>query len=320
MVTVKTLPVRLLHFGHVLDDGQRILGHAGSAHRREPRLLEPFQELLLGLRDVIPSRTVFPFPVGVGVDQGPEVRLLFLFFGDKRLIEQAFVLPVKSLERVFDAEHLLCRLARLLRPELRIPLQHAESPIQDLERGGQVIVAHILDLRHSVEAGGRAGVAGHKDELAGGGALRVPLQIVRGLYGLVVLVDAEKRHVKVVAGISEIVGVAPEKGDLPFRRKDQAHVGIFLVAIEPVLAPVVEGNHVGAQAGGFEAFALGLRDLSLSGIQSVFIAHTRFQDAFDARGDILDRDQDVQFEVRALQFFRRAPGVESVFHIVFLRG
>ena len=276
MVTVKTLPVRLLYFGHVLDDGQRILGHAGSAHRREPRLLEPFQELFLGLRDVIPSRSVFPFPLGVGIDQGPEVRLLFLFFGDKRLIEQAFVLPVKSLERVLDPEHLPCRLARLLRAELRILLEHAESPIQDLECGGQVIVAHVLDLCHSVKAGRGAGVAGDKDELAVGGALRVPLQIVLGVDGLVVLVDAEERHVKVVAGISEIVGVAPEKGDLPFRRKDQAHVGIFLVAIEPVFAAVVEGNHVGAQAGGFEAFLLDLGDLGLTRFEGVLVAHTRF--------------------------------------------
>ena len=64
----------------------------------------------------------------------------------------------------------------------------------------------------------------------------------------------------------EVVGVAAEEGCLLLGSKDKADVGVDLVLVEPVLAAVVEGDDVGAEAAGrFLAFLFngGLFSLSL---------------------------------------------------------
>ena len=83
-------------------------------------------------------------------------------------------------------------------------------------------------------------MAGDEDQFAIGRALRAPLQIVGGVDRLAVLIDAEDRHVEVVAGIGEVVRIAAKEGHLLLGRKDEADIGVLLVAIEPVFATLVE--------------------------------------------------------------------------------
>ena len=66
---------------------------------------------------------------------------------------------------------------------------------------------------------------------------------------LAILVYAEERHVEVVARISKVVRISPVKGRLLLGSEHQAHVGVGLVPVKPVLAAVVKRHHVRAQAG-----------------------------------------------------------------------
>ena len=115
-------------------------------------------------------------------------------------------------------------------------------------------------------------MAGDEDQLAVRRALRGPFQIVLALDRLAVLVHAEERHVEVVARIREVVGIAAEERDLLLGREDQPDVGVFLVAIQPVLAALVERHDVGPQAGLVEAFFLDARDLGLPRVERLLLA------------------------------------------------
>ena len=55
MEPIQPFPVWLLHFGHVLDDDERILSQARRPDASEPDLLEPSQEFFLGPGDVVPG-------------------------------------------------------------------------------------------------------------------------------------------------------------------------------------------------------------------------------------------------------------------------
>src|ERR1035437_2426042 len=91
-------------------------------------------------------------------------------------------------------------------------------------------------------------MAGDKDQLARRGALGAPLEIVFGIDRLAIFIDAEDGHVEVVTRIGEVIRVTAEEGGLLFGGKDNAYVAVGLVSVEPVLAALVEGDHVGAQA------------------------------------------------------------------------
>src|SRR5690242_264535 len=103
-------------------------------------------------------------------------------------------------------------------------------------------------MSHGVQALGAAGIAGNENQIAFGGASFAPLQEIRYVHGLVVLINAEKTDVQVITGIFKIVWIAAEEGDRLLRRKNQTHIGVTLVAIEMILSAVVERNHVAAQA------------------------------------------------------------------------
>ena len=60
------------------------------------------------------------------------------------------------------------------------------------------------------------------------------------LRRLVVFVGPEEADVEVVAGIFEVVGVAAEERDVEFGSEDQPDVGVFFVAVQVVLAPLVQ--------------------------------------------------------------------------------
>ena len=93
-------------------------------------------------------------------------------------------------------------------------------------------------------------MAGDEDQFVVAGPVLAPFQVVLDLGRLVVLVDAEEADVEVVARILEVVGIAAEEGDLLLRGEDQADVGVLLVAIEVILAALVEGDDVAAAGSG----------------------------------------------------------------------
>jgi hypothetical protein len=87
-------------------------------------------------------------------------------------------------------------------------------------------------------------MAGDERELAGRRAFCATLQEVIGVQRLAVLVDAEKRHIDVIARVGEVIRVAAEEGCLLLGRKDEANICVCLVLVEPVLAAVVERDDV----------------------------------------------------------------------------
>ena len=89
------------------------------------------------------------------------------------------------------------------------------------------------------------------------------------------------------------------------RGEDEADVGVFLVAIEVILAALVERDHVAAQAGLVERFLLDGGHDGPAGGERLGRLHVRLDGRVDARRHVLDRLQDVQFQVGAFQLLRR---------------
>ena len=116
-----------------------------------------------------------------------------------------------------------------------------------------------FELRQRVQPLRGSGMAGNKHQLAVGRALRIPLQIVRLSMGLPFSYTRNSAIVQVVAGIGEVIGIAAKECDLLFRREHDPHVRVFLVAIQPVFAALIQRDHVGAEAGFVQAFALDRR-------------------------------------------------------------
>ena len=59
-------------------------------------------------------------------------------------------------------------------------------------------------------------------------------------------------------GESEVVGIATEEGGLLLRREHEAHVRIFLIAVNPIFAALIESYDIGTQAGFLLTLALDL--------------------------------------------------------------
>src|ERR1700683_3993842 len=111
-------------------------------------------------------------------------------------------------------------------------------------------------------------MAGDKCKLTGRSAFGAPLKEFVGVKWFAVFVDAEKRHVDVIARISEVVWVAAEEGGLLLGSKDEADIGIDLVLVKPILAAVIKGDNVGAKAaGGFLAFLFDCGLFSVAGLE-----------------------------------------------------
>jgi hypothetical protein len=79
---------------------------------------------------------------------------------------------------------------------------------------------------------------------------------VRRAQRLPVLVDAEERHVEVVARIGEVVRVAAVEGDLLLGHHHQAHVVVALEAVERVAPALVEAHHLAVERRPLGALAL----------------------------------------------------------------
>ena len=116
-----------------------------------------------------------------------------------------------------------------------------------------------------------ARVAGNENQFTVAGAGLAPLEVMRRLGGLAVLVGAEQADVEVEPGVFEVVRVAAVEGDLFFRSEDEADVRIFLVAVEVILAALVERDHFAAEAGLVEGLLFKSGHGRAAGFEGCFI-------------------------------------------------
>ena len=128
-------------------------------------------------------------------------------------------------------------------------------------------------------------------------------------------IDAQERHVPVVAGVIEVVDIAAEKGGLLARRHDQAHVVEAAVFIHPVLPAVIQRNHLTQPL-----FRLAA-DAGLLQVRRFGLFHTIEGRPLPARGgaphlrgDVGHRDQLLHLHRREAQFLFIGRGIEAVTH------
>src|SRR4051812_6971289 len=102
-------------------------------------------------------------------------------------------------------------------------------------------------MSHRVEAAGASGMPRDEDQFVLRRAGFAPLQEVLNFGGTIVLIDAEKADVQIVARVFKIVRIAAEERDLLFGSKHQAHVGVLLELIQVILPPLEQRDYVASQ-------------------------------------------------------------------------
>jgi len=186
----------------------------------------------------------------------------------------------------------------------------------DVKDGGLLNITVIHQPGHRFEALRTSGMTGNKNKIFVVGAFRIPFQIVFAPDWLAAFVDAEESHVEVASRIGEIIGIAAEECGLLFRREDQADVRIALITIEPVFAAAVQGDHVGAEAGGRLAFALDRRYGGAACGKFLFGSFRVFKRFLHAGRHVLHRYESIDFQVGRLHFGVGRGGVESDLDVV----
>ena len=111
---------------------------------------------------------------------------------------------------------------------------------------------------------------------------------MRCLRGVAVLVSAEQADIEVKAGVFKVVGVAAVERNLLFGREHEADIRVFLIAVEVVLASLVERDHLAAQAGLLQRLLFNGGARGPAGLKGGFVRKTRGDRGIHARGDILD--------------------------------
>ena len=238
---------------------------------------------------------------------------------DELRIEQPRQNPLPRLAAVLHAKQVAHGLPFFLWPLVGIGIEHHLEPVERGERKRYLPVSHGEQFAERAAAIGVAGVTRHKHEIARGNRLPAPREVVRHPCWLAILIGPEETDVEVVAGKLEVVGIAAEECDLLLGREDEPHVGIFLGSVKMVEATLMERDHVAPQAGGGERLLLDLRHHLAAGSKRVGRRHPQRNGRLHAGGDILDRDEHVEFKVVALEFVGLGGRREAVAIIVVLR-
>ena len=103
-------------------------------------------------------------------------------------------------------------------------------------------------------------------------------------------------------------------------RKNQPHIGVGFVPVEPVLAALVEGDHVGAQAGLVLALLFDGRNLGIASLERLGLVTNVLGCALHPRGHVFHADQHVNFEIGRLHLSLRRGRIKAVAQIVVLGG
>jgi len=211
-------------------------------------------------------------------------------------------------------------LARLLRALRAILFEHRNAVLQQLQGDRLIEIALKLKLRDRILTLCTARMPRHKDQFAIGGAGGIPFQIILRVDRLAVLVNAEQRHIQVVARIREIVGVAAEEGGLVFGCEYQPHIGILPITVKPVFAALIQRHDVGTQARLLQAFAFDPGDGGFAPSELLCRRHGAFQRRLHSLGHVLHGPEHVDLQVRRLHLLRGRGRVEAVLDKVVLGG
>ena len=271
-----------------------------------------------GLLDLHPAVAGGGGQLGILGHLGAQVLLGGLDAGHGLLVLEPRPVAGGGLEAVLDAEDLRVGLAGGLGRGLGVGHQRLLAPLHGLEAHGDGEVAGVDHLGQGVLAAGAARVARDEGQVAGFEPALGPLEEVLGLVRLAVLVDAEDREVQVVAGEGEVVGVAAEEGDLLLGGEDQPHVRVLLVAVDPVLAALVEGDVLAGEAALLLHGLLELLDLGLAQLQGLLVRRAGLDGGVEAGGDVLHGHERHQLETRHLELLLAGGGGEAALHVVRL--
>lgn len=224
-----------------------------------------------------------------------------------------------ALEVVLQAAQGRLGLARLLRALRRPRLVRGDAHLLEPQAHGPLDVARRLELGHGEKAARAARVPSHEDEVVFLRTFRAPAQPVLGVQRLAVLVDSEEREVQFVAREGEVVGVAAEGCDGLLGRAHQAHVIEGAVAVQPVLAALVELDRFGLEPGFLRGPLLEPRErrpaLHVARLDRRFRVHRGVHRV----GHVLHRPQHLELEVGALHLLGARAREEPVAHVVVLR-
>src|SRR4030095_2932338 len=144
-------------------------------------------------------------------------------------------------------------------------------------------IAQLFEMSNRVQARCRARMPGDENQITFLRARGGPLEVVRRLHRLIVLVNADERHVDVESWKVEVVRIAAEKRCLKFRNKHETNVRVLFVAIKIVLTTLVKRDDVGTHSSRFQGFTFDRRNLSASGCVSFGVSCTSFNGAIDSR-------------------------------------
>ena len=142
---------------------------------------------------------------------------------------------------VGEPEGELAQLGLGLGMLLGVHVQGREEVVRDRGLSGVECIAHVLELGHRQHAVRRSGVAEREDDRAflevsvGPGEMEVA-RVDRD----VVLVGTTEGEVERVAGIPEVVGIAPEVARAELRREDDPDVGVDPVDVQVDASAAIE--------------------------------------------------------------------------------
>ena len=247
------------------------------------------------------------------------------FFGGDFGAEEDGVLEggdttVGNFARVLDAEEFIFGAAGVFAAAAAPRIEEDFFAFQLAKLVGDLVVAKVFELGDGEQTPGGAGVAGNEGEFTIGRTVGRPFQEVRGLDGLAVFVDAEKRHIETVAGIFEIIGVAAVEGDLLVGGEDETDVGVTLEAVEVIGAALVEGDDVATEAGFVFRLFFNFGDDLAAGEGGVGTGEIGRDSGVNAGSDVLDGLEDVYLEVVGFDLIGLGLRVEAVAEDVFLLG
>ena len=247
-----------------------------------------------------------------------KLRLRLHLLAHQRRIEQAAEPAIERLAGVLDAKQLILRATRILLAARAPGFEQHFRALERVQAEGQSLIAQILQFRNREQTARATGMSGDEHQFAvlrtRGGELQEVLHPRR----LAVLVGAEETDIEVVAWELEVVRVAAVERDLRFRREGEAHVRVFLEAIEMIGATLPERDDVRAQVGLVEGRLLNLgHHLAARGKGGSGRGVLRNR-GVHLRGHVLDGLQHVQFEIETLHLVRQRLRGEAVAQIIFL--
>jgi len=224
----------------------------------------------------------------------------------------------KHLVGVFGAHDLRGNLAGLFLALVGKGFQRLPGAVQQANHGRVGEIPLGFHLGQGFQAAGAARMPHGEGHIAIGGALLGPGEVMGGLVGLIVFVNAEEAEIQIVAGPAEVVPVLAEGGHIVLRGHDQAHILVLLVAVDPDLPALVEIHRLTHQLG---ALGLGLHQLGqglAAGSGRLLIGHFGKHRLGHFFRHVFHFEQGVEHQSWNLDFFSVALGHEPVFHEIVL--